>query len=71
MRKLSLDLDHLEVESFETVPATPEEGTVVAHDAPPTPAQPCCSPIDSCISRLCTYDDSCLHSCPPNLCFAE
>jgi hypothetical protein len=60
MRKLTLDVDYLRVESFETVAPAREEGTVVAHDAPPTPAQPCCSPIDSCLTRICTFDDRCL-----------
>ncbi len=50
MKKLTLDLDRLEIATFEPLPAeTDPRGTVDAMAATPFP----CSAIDACPTRLC------------------
>lgn len=56
MRKITLDLDALAVESFETAADAAERGTVVGHG--PTDNGPNCdgSIADACVTGLCTFD---------------
>jgi hypothetical protein len=77
MRKLRLDLDHLEVESFEATPRDGEErGTVQGHAEPYTPTCPSSSPTwgdnytcdeatchYSCYEQTCRLLDSCDGHC--------
>jgi hypothetical protein len=49
MKKLSLNFDTLKVETFATADAQPEEGTVVAHEAPSYP-----DPVWTCAYH-CTW----------------
>ena len=48
MKKLSLDLDELTVESFETIGAEDERGTVVAHGSTGAEILCHCSGLDTC-----------------------
>lgn len=63
MHKLSLDLDALVVDSFDTAPAGTRLGTVLGHEEDalaPNSLKPdaCgCSVIDSCPTRACSFDD--------------
>jgi hypothetical protein len=55
MKKLKLDLDSIQVASFEAAPALEEQGTVQAHLA--TPACPITGGINSCwCSEIRTCD---------------
>ena len=64
MKKLSLDLEMLVVESFDTDEAGRAAGTVGAHAAARTDIQvDCGSYIDACPSRLGTCDFTCKASC--------
>jgi hypothetical protein len=61
MGKLTLDLDALAVESFDTRPAGPGRGTVRGHDECPT--HDCTLQNDTC---GCTDEwDTCWKSCDP------
>jgi hypothetical protein len=59
MRKLSLDLEKLNVQSFDTTAAARStRGTVRGHDDP-THGGPNCgdtSIADACVTGLCTFD---------------
>lgn len=57
MRKLRLDLDALDVASFETAAAPRENGTVQGHDIPTNPYCAAVSYKSYCPDSLCT--------CPP------
>lgn len=61
MRKITLRLESLAVESFETTPPARAEGTVVGHQR--TPA--CTFSCDSCIQTACTCpgNNTCAQSC--------
>jgi hypothetical protein len=64
MRKITLNLDALSVETFETAAAERGEGTVLAHAKPPT-YNGCGSEIDACPSaRGCTLFGGCDTSDP-------
>ena len=55
MRKITLELDTLVVESFTTADTSASRGTVVAHD-PTRAGQNCGSAFDACQTGLCTGD---------------
>ena len=57
MKKITLNVEALAVESFETLAEESGRGTVLAHE--PTRAGPNCgdgSIADNCVTGLCTYD---------------
>jgi hypothetical protein len=57
VKKLKLQLESLEITSFDTVPAGPQvRGTLHAHEAPPS-TKPTCPELD------CTYHCSNLTYC--------
>lgn len=64
MRKLSLKLDDLRIESFDTAAAAEEKGTVVAEQ---------CSCGATCMADYgtCAYScrATCNGSCPPGTCY--
>lgn len=53
MRKITLSLDHLAVESFETATVDGDRGTVQAHFAPTYNGADCGSAYDACPTGLC------------------
>jgi hypothetical protein len=65
MRKLKLDLDALNVETFDTTPPDEDEGTVLANQVGITP-----TPVASCIAGCITLGQTCVtcFSCRPT-CF--
>lgn len=57
MRKITLELDSLTVESFTTAAAEMDRGTVVANNNPTNGQnQQCGSAYDACNTGLCTFD---------------
>ncbi len=66
MNKVRLNLDQLQVDSFDTQPVGPGRGTVVgANIPPPTDPNRDCKPIP--ISTICppqTFDFTCPATCP-------
>ena len=66
MRKLTLDVDTLNVQSFETARVQTAQGTVFGHAPTAGNSPECRSAVDACPSRLC--DTS---VCDTNLCTAE
>lgn len=61
MRKLTLEMDSLQVESFDTVGETGRRGTVLGNDTVETEW---CTGYPECISRKCdTPNDTCYGSC--------
>ncbi len=59
MRKLTLDLERLDVQSFETVgEARAARGTVRGHDQQTAHGPRCgdTSIADACVTGLCTFD---------------
>jgi hypothetical protein len=76
MRKLRLQLDDLQVESFATLADTDDGGTVLAHASPDSVcvASGCdtmCSCYESCVQGVCgseyqTYNESCFGGACPN-----
>lgn len=68
MRKITLELDSLVVESFTTADNSASRGTVVAHD-PTFHGQHCGSAFDACNTGLCTGD--CQPTYSPEACPTE
>ena len=70
--KLTLDLENLSVESFETTLAYPEKGTVFGEEEPCTcPTQCTCQTqctCPGCPSCRDTCDETCAASCGPVYC---
>lgn len=64
MRKITLRLDSLAVESFPTAAAGPAEGTVQAHQERFTPGTCMNSCEGSCFQTCGTCYDTCVQSCP-------
>lgn len=67
MKKIRLDLNDLEVTSFQTVPEGPTEkqGTVRAYECcPQCGCNPCCCPCGGGCSDQCGY--TCCETCYPN-----
>ena len=59
MRKLKLDVEKLEVASFETDGKDGKRGTVGGHGN-----EPVMTGIDTCIDRTCfSYHESCVFTC--------
>lgn len=53
MKKIKLELDRLDVESFAVTPARSGGGTVHGHDTPG------CTPAGTCETLFTCYDNSC------------
>jgi hypothetical protein len=65
MRKITLKLDSLTVESFETAGVELDRGTVMAHEPTKSRQVECGSAFDACQTGLCTGD------CEPTYAAAE
>lgn len=63
MRKIKLDLDALDVDSFATLDSASARGTVVPHSG----AWTC---PDNCTLRTACFGDSCEGSCGGDTCYA-
>lgn len=69
MRKITLELDSLVVESFETATAGADRGTVQANLDPTLHGPNCGSAFDACPTGLCTGD--CDPTYSPDACPTE
>jgi hypothetical protein len=69
MRKVKLQLESLAVESFDTRPPEPPEGTVAAHQVWLTDGT-CLNTCGSCFLTCGTCYDTCAQTCP-NTCWAS
>lgn len=73
MRKMKLNVEALNVESFATAATAKGEGTVLAHEPTRGAQTQCASAYDACPTGFCapTYDLACTQTCDtydPNLC---
>jgi len=66
MRKLSLDVDGIRVETFETDAATGAHGTV--HGRLAAGDSPLASCVHSCEDTICYSCDTCREPCPSQVC---
>jgi hypothetical protein len=70
MRKVKLQLESLAVESFDTSPPEPEEGTVAAHQVWLTAGTCAVSCGGSCFQTGCSCYNTCIQTCP-DTCWAS
>ena len=72
MKKLSLDLDAIRVETFETDGTPGARGTVHGRaDFAAAADSPLASCVDSCLDTICLSCDTCREPCPSQVCDTE